>query len=187
MGINGIELDIHNTRDNQLVVHHNPHLSTGEAIVNLSCEEVQAWESPAGWRVPLLVEVMRVTGDLKLFIEAKGLAASADQHLLSLIAADHNPARCQVHSFDHGVITRLHTLDPGLGLGVLIDRQAADPVGLVRAAGATTLWPKKSVTTPALVAACATAQIHVIVWTVKNDAEAERFTKMGVAGVCRDY
>src|SRR5579862_2032486 len=50
----GVELDIHTTADGQFVVHHDPVLSTGEAIASLPLARVLALPLADGSTIPTL-------------------------------------------------------------------------------------------------------------------------------------
>ena len=99
LGCDGIELDIHATRDHQLVVHHDPDLSRLWGLpYRIADMSFQALRQKAP-NVPLLSEVIKIYGKkMHLFIELKApfseeqalssvlkpLEAGADYHLISL-------------------------------------------------------------------------------------------------------
>jgi glycerophosphoryl diester phosphodiesterase len=182
-----VELDIHTTRDGAVLVHHDAALPNGAAIGSLTLAELRGNPLADGFPAPTLAEVLRVTAELDVYIEAKTLPAEADETLLELIRTDSNPARLHVHSFDHRIIARLGARSPALSLGVLSSSYPVDPVRQVLEAGAHTLWQDRELIDAALVDRCSSAGIGVIAWTVNEATEAERLRSLGVAGLCGNW
>ncbi|MEZ4378107.1 MAG: glycerophosphodiester phosphodiesterase [Gemmatimonadales bacterium] len=183
----GIELDIHSTRDGEFVVHHDPALPSGLRIAESTLDELRQEPLADGSPIPTLPEAMAASGGLRLYIEVKGLDPRWDGALLAIIRADAMPERCQLHAFDHRVTARLSVLAPEVTLGVLSASYPLDPVGPVLAAGARVLWQEAGLIDGALVEACAAAGVEVIAWTVNDAAEAARLAGLGVAGLCGNW
>jgi glycerophosphoryl diester phosphodiesterase len=186
-GSDGVELDIHATRDGALLVHHDPVLPSGVRIAEATLAKLREIPLADGLPAPTLAEVLAVTRGLAVYIEAKSLPAEADGALLEAIRADPDPERLHVHSFDHRIIARLSDQSPSLSLGVLSTSYPVDPVRPVLEAGATTLWQQQELIDQALVTRCARAGIGVIAWTVNDVAEAERLRSLGIAGLCGNW
>jgi len=182
----GVELDIHVTTDGKIVVHHDPYLSTGEAIAATSLVGVRAVPLADGSSIPLLDEVIDILSGVELFVEAKGLPAAADP-LLAAALARHRGAKAHVHAFDHRIIARLHSRFPRLSLGVLSSSVPVDVAGQVRRAGAQVLWQEHSLIDADLMASCRSEGIAVIAWTVNEQAEAGRLSELGVTGLCGNW
>jgi glycerophosphoryl diester phosphodiesterase len=186
-GCDGVELDVHLSRDGELIVHHDPEIPGGESIAALSLAEIRVRPLGDGHPAPTLAEVLAATAGLDVYIEAKTLPAEADARLLELIRADPTPARLHVHAFDHRIIARLARQAPLLSLGVLSASYPIDPIGPARDAGANTLWQARDLIDASLVARCREAGIAVIAWTVNDATEAARLTALGVAGLCGNW
>ncbi len=183
LGCAGVELDIHSTADGEIVVHHDARLHDGRRIAELDRAAVAAVRLPDGSAIPTLDEALDAIGPLVAWIEAKGLAASADDRLLGILRDRHRLDRDQVHAFDHRIVARLSRHPQAPGVGVLSSSYPIDPVAAVLAAGARTLWQEWSMIDRALVDGCRAAGIAVMAWTVPPE-EAERLTGLGVAGLC---
>lgn len=185
LGIDGVELDVHSTRDGELVVHHDATLRSGREISTLPVGEVVREVLGDGSAVPTLGEALEVLRGVAVFVEAKGVAPLADARLHDLLRGGPTPDRYQVHSFDHRVIARLAAEDRGFVYGVLSTSWPVDPVSPVWAAGARVLWQQWQMIDFELMERCRDRSIAVIAWTVPPH-QVERMTELGVAGVCVD-
>ena len=139
-GVDGVELDVHATADGGIVVHHDPELTGGQPLDALTLAEATAWLLPNGEPVPTLAAALNLIGDRDVWVEVKSLPVTYDAALLSALDSGPFPARYAVHSFDHRVTARLSRLRPRLRLGALLSSRVIDPVAVVRASCATTLW-----------------------------------------------
>lgn len=186
-GCDGIELDIHLTRDGEIVVHHDPLVHGGHAIAELSLVELRGISLTDGSLIPTLAEVTDVSAEVELFIEAKALPRYGDDRLIEVFQRTAAPERLHVHSFDHRIIARLATRLPASSLGVLSTSYPIDPVRAVLDAGARLLWQEHQLIDLALVDRCAAAGIAVIAWTVNSAKDAENLRGLGVAGLCGNW
>ncbi|MBW3612908.1 MAG: hypothetical protein KY392_03500, partial [Chloroflexi bacterium] len=147
-GADAIELDVHLTANNQLVVIHDDNLDrttdrTG-AVAELTMDEIRQADAGArfarpddagfpfrgrGLRVPTLPEVLDwLPADIGLVIEIKARAA-ADAVVAAV--ADHavrRDARLAVISFDEAAIERVRELDREIKTGyLLVPTQPIEP------------------------------------------------------------
>lgn len=184
LGADGIELDVHETADGELVVVHDPDID-GHAIAALSAAEVRAQHLPNGEAVPTLAEALAAIGPATIpFIEVKTLTPAGDARLLAALDAAPAPERCQVHSFDHRVVRRLCAARPGLPGGVLSVSRLVDPAAQVTAAGAATLWQQHDLVDASLVTALHDAGHAIYVWTVDDSRRMRQLVALGVDGIC---
>ena len=183
----GVELDVHASRDGRLVVHHDPTLPGLGPISGLDLAAIRAARLPNGEPVPLLGDVLDLVGDGDVWVEVKALDPAWDLALLATL--DHGPAphRYAVHSFDHRLVARLGQLRPGLRRGVLLSAYLVDPVSAMRAVGATTLWQEWHFVDEELVRTVHAAGLAVVAWTVNELADLRRLAQLGVDGLCGNY
>ncbi len=182
LGADGVELDVHATRDHQLLVHHDPDLPGRGPIAGLDAAAARATRLVNGEPPPLLGEALEVLAGLAAFVEVKAMPPAAEDALVAAIARA--PARCAVHSFDHALVARL--AGRGVPLGLLVERAPADPAALLAAAGARDLWPRQDVVTADLVRATHQAGGRVIAWTANRADDIRRLAALGVDGICTD-
>jgi glycerophosphoryl diester phosphodiesterase len=182
-GADGVELDVHATRDGVVVVHHDPRLSLGRDIAALSYDELRRYEAAPGVGIPTLAEVTElVNGRATLFVEIKGSAI--ERAVLDVLHSCGGPYA--VHSFDHALIRRAHALDPELRLGILYDRAPHDIANAMATTGARDVWPRWPLVTVPLVEAVHARGGTVIPWTVNDSARARALAALGVDGLCGD-
>lgn len=185
LGVDGVELDVHSTADGKIVVHHDPELPSGRTIAGMEAAQVLAEALQDGNPVPTLEDALAVLGPLRVYVEAKGVAPSADAELLRVLRGGPNPSGYQVHAFDHRIIARLSSQARDFGYGVLSSSWPVDPVSPVWSAGAQVLWQHWAMVDRELMDRCNDRGIKVIAWTVPR-REVGQLTALGVHGVCMD-
>jgi glycerophosphoryl diester phosphodiesterase len=183
----GVELDVHATRDGDIVVHHDPDLPGVGPIALLTSSEARQVRIRNGETLPLLQEVLDLVGDHDVWIEVKSLPCAHDPALLAVLDAGPAPHRYAVHSFDHRIVRRLGEARPSLPRGILLSAYLDDPVGALRAVGATTLWQEWKLVDEDLVDAVHSADCRLIAWTVNEVGDLEHLVRLGVDGLCGNY
>ncbi len=182
-----IELDVHTTRDGDILVHHDSILASGRMISTSTAVEVRRELLKDGSPIPTLAEVLAISGRLTVHIEVKGVAERYDAILLSQIRAAPHPERCQIHGFDHRVVARIGAQAPELTTGVLSSSYPLDPIGPVLAAGARVLWQEADLIDVELIERAGAVGVSVIAWTVNDARRASQLAGMGVAGLCGNW
>lgn len=189
----GVELDVHATRDGVVVVHHDPvPRGTPEdgalarrAIVDLSLDELAGFRIGDSERIPTLEEVLvLVGGRADVYVEIKGAAIEAA--VVDVIRRSPAPARCAVHSFDHRVPRNVRALAPEIRTGILLTSYLLDPMVALRDAGALDLWQQWELIDPPLVALAHEGGARVIAWTVNDRRRAGQLADWGVDAICTD-
>jgi glycerophosphoryl diester phosphodiesterase len=191
LGADGIELDVHATRDGVVVVHHDPvpramsrdPALVGRAIADLTHEQLSAFSVAPGVGIPTLAEVLSLVGDAAVvYVELKG--TGIERAVIDVIRA--GGVRCAIHSFDHAAVARARDIAPELRRGLLFSRRPRDPAAALEAAGALDAWPEWPLVDDAFVSAVGRVGGRVIAWTVNDAAAARRLADMGVDGICTD-
>ncbi len=202
MGVDGIELDVHRTRDGHLVVIHDPILdrtTSGSGLVmNHTLDEIRrldagAWKGPefAGERVPTLQEVLReIPPSVRIFVELKAGSThypGIEEQLLRVLREERVADRTQISSFDHHALYRLHQLDPDMPLGILFLSNPLDPVARAREVGAEALHPVFFWATRPLVEQARRAGLRVVAWPVNDPTFIAMVKQAGVDGIISDF
>lgn len=186
-GADGVELDVHATADGGIVVHHDPVLTGGSPLDSLTLAEATAAMLPNGEPLPSLATALDLIGDRDVWVEVKALPPEHDTALLAVLDAGPCPARYAIHSFDHRITARLARRRPELPLGALLAARVVDPAGVLRLAGATTLWQEWTMIDQSLVKTVHAAGARLIAWTVNDRVAATRLARMGVDGLCGNF
>lgn len=183
----GVELDVHATRDGGIVVHHDPEIPGVGPIAELSLAEARRARIRNGETLPLLTEVLELVGERDVWVELKSLPPAHDQCLLEVLDRGPAPERYAVHSFDHRIVFRLGELRPSLRRGILLSAYLRDPVSVMRSVGATTLWQEWQQVDQELVNRVHEAGCAVVAWTVNELGDLDRMVRLGVDGLCGNY
>jgi glycerophosphoryl diester phosphodiesterase len=182
-GADGLELDVHCTRDGVVVIHHDPVLRDGTVIAETAFGELRRHEAAPGVAVPTLTELCElVAGRAELCVEIKG--AGIEQLVLDALSG--YDGALAIHSFDHALIRRVRALDSHVRLGILFEDAATEVAREMEATGATDVWPQWTLVDSALVSAVHAAGGRVIPWTVNETGHAQALAAIGVDALCGD-
>jgi glycerophosphoryl diester phosphodiesterase len=208
LGTDLLELDLHLTRDGEVVVIHDPTLdrtTTGRGTVR---DHTWAELAPVtlrettNERLPRFRDVLDLVGPTPagLLIEIKVGADGArypgiEEKVLRLLGETGVLERngVMVMAFEWDTLERLRALSPALRLTGLLSRHGAERLGGVRAAAerlaalkANDLGIEKTLLTPAAVAAARAAGLTIGVWTVNEPDELRAALAAGVDYVTTD-
>ncbi|AMV72985.1 glycerophosphodiester phosphodiesterase [Desulfuromonas carbonis] len=196
-GADGIELDVHLSRDGVPVVIHDETLertSDGRGpvrdftLAELRRLDAGSWFGTpfAGEGLPTLEEVFTwAENRLRINVEIKD--AAAGHKVLELLQA-YPQVRVLVSSFDHRLLALMRQQAPRLPLGFLCDtlfwhRALSRAV----AAGAESFHPRVDRTSRQLVQACQRHGLRVYPWTVNSPRQALRLRRLRVDGLFTNY
>jgi glycerophosphoryl diester phosphodiesterase len=190
-GVDGIELDVHQSRDRMLVVHHDETVMTPDGerpIAQLSWRQLKAIQVGAGERVPALTEVLRWAKrkGVWLNLELKGGPGrypGMERAVYRLLKTHGLLDRVLVSSFFYGMLQVLKRMDPGVSIGLLYYANGFDPLGTALRIGAQVLHPFFASVSPQLVKDCHAAGLKVHAWTVDDLDLAKALIQMGVDGI----
>ena len=186
MGADWVELDVHQTADGQLAVHHDAHLDDGTFLNQLSAAELPD-------HIPLLEAAIEASGDMGINIEIKNDPTSEsfdETHamaptVLRIARAMLGPAKCLVSSFDMGAINAVRDLDATMPTALLTDDQVGPEVSIGRAVAHShrAINPADKLVTSRWMNAASEAELDVYVWTVDDPDRMVELAEMGVAGI----
>lgn len=186
LGANAVELDTHSSADGVIVVHHDETIA-GEAITDLTWDEITTLDLGGGVRVPSLDEVLAsMAGRATVYVELKG--AGIEDRVIATVRK--HTTTVALHSFDHAAVERASHAAPDIPRGILLDRAVSNPIQAMRRAvertGARDVWPHWSLVSADLVGAANELNSRVIVWTVNTPEKAKHMRSLGVTGICSD-
>jgi glycerophosphoryl diester phosphodiesterase len=205
-GATSLECDVHLTADDVPVLCHDRWVetATGRRLVrDLALAECsrptlsQLYEFVRHYAEPRRTAA-RITVDVELkrypYEEANegGQVKQLEDAVLAVVrTAGMKPAAridTRVRSFDHRTVRRLCEAEPRLtGVAIVEGTTPADPVAVVRAAGAHVYGPDFRFLDEDLVRQCHAAGIAVIPWTVNDPADWARLVAWDVDGITTDH
>ncbi|MFC3606495.1 glycerophosphodiester phosphodiesterase [Stutzerimonas tarimensis] len=200
-GVRRCELDLHLSRDGELMVIHDPTLerTTGvpgkvgdwdaDALVALDARAAgPAWPAPCP--VPRLDELFQRCDFKHWQLEVKSASRTRARatvlKILECVRTHGLSERVTVTSSSAQVLKALSELTPELACGLVAERWEG---ALERAAahGCHLLALKKSLCTRENLAAAQAQGLHVSVWTVNSESEWRALAAMGVDSLITDY
>jgi glycerophosphoryl diester phosphodiesterase len=183
----GIELDVHATRDGTVVVHHDPVVRQNgvlQPIGSLSTAEALAVPLDGGACMPTLDAVLDLVGDrATVYIEVKAFAI--EETLIACLAR-HPHTRIAVHAFDHRIPVAIRAARPATSIGVLSTSYPLSLGDFIGATRADAFWQQAHMIDGALVKAAHALGARVIAWTENDAVHARELIAMGVDGLCTD-
>lgn len=195
-GADMIEIDLHRTRDEGIVVVHDEDLSglggRGE-IAAATLAQVRALDAGGGERVPTLDEVLdgfgrRIAFNLELKRASQAEYEGLEQATLAAVGQRGLLSRMLFSSFYDPVLARLRALSPEARIGLLISHKFPHrAVARAQALGAEAIHPEDSIVTRDLVREAHDAGLAVHVFTVDEEVELRRFLDLGVDGIFTNY
>lgn len=202
MGADGIELDVHLSKDGELVVAHDETLervSDGQGrIVDYTLEQLRGFnfaskrEGHAPERIPTLREVYELAGPagLHINVEIKSgivLYEGIEQKLLELEQQMGMQGRVLYSSFNHYSLRILKALSPAAKTGLLYGEAIVDPWVYAAYAGAYAIHPHYfALKAPGVVEDCHKNGVKVHPWTVDDPQHIAWMLKLGVDIIITD-
>jgi glycerophosphoryl diester phosphodiesterase len=202
-GVDMIELDVHLSRDGELVVIHDHDLqrtTTGKGLVRhhdfaaLRTLDAGGWFSPqfVGEPVLCLHEVMAIVGGrARLNIEVKAPAvdwAPLASHVVELLRAHATLDATLLSCFEPGALVALRECAADARLGLLW--QGADITEAWRLASelrAVSIHPHWMLVSADLVNDAHRRNLQVLTWTVNDVATMRDLVRYGVDGIISDF
>jgi glycerophosphoryl diester phosphodiesterase len=211
LGVNGIELDVHQSRDGIIVAIHDPDVkrtTNGKGrISDFTLAELKALDAGswfnhsfpekarpeyAGLKIPTLQEVIDLVKEspVELCIEIKNpelYSSDLESSLLSIIHSNQLEGRTRFISFSSRSVRKIKELDPSIRTGLLISDFGKDPVNATLQVSADELAIRHNLATPALIDAAHDEGLSVSVWTVDTPEDMQRMIGLGADALITNY
>lgn len=191
LGVDFVELDIHQTLDGALMVIHDDTLQRTFGregkVQELTLQELREIG------VPTLQDVIdEIAGRCRIIVEIKHPKQSRhqgiEQNLVSLLSAQKLLDSAIVISFDADSVRVVKELEPGLKTGLLFGGQERVSVEKIkRDLGVDYLGPHYRLATPELVREAHDLGLKVNAWTVNSEEEVKFCLRSGVDAVTTDF
>lgn len=189
MGADAVELDVRRTADGELVVHHDPHLGDGRAIVDVAAAELPA-------HVPTLTAALDASAGMWVNVEIKNdptepdfdaTDSVADATMALLIARD-EPERWLISSFRIETVDRCQAIARAAGVAIRTAWLTAvvpdDVVEILTSRGHVALHPWVELLGRHVIERCHAAGIVVTTWTCDDPERMAELVEWGIDGIC---
>lgn len=204
MGAQGVELDVHITKDGHLVVAHDEtidRVSDGTGFIrDMTLEQLKHFTfnkthpEYKDARIPTLKEVfdlLRPTG-LFINIEMKNSVydyPNLEQKTIDLAREENMIQRVIFSSFNHYSLQRIKAIDPALPCGLLYEANLVKPWAYAVALGVEAIHPHFSevVNVPEECALSHKAGIAVNTWTVNSEEDIRSVLRAGADIIITNY
>ncbi|MGC4106016.1 MAG: glycerophosphodiester phosphodiesterase family protein [Thermomicrobiales bacterium] len=188
LGVPGIELDVHLSKDGVPVVLHDETVdrTTGHTgdVTSFTVAELAAMDAGGGEGIPTLAQVIDVVeGKVRLNIEVK--AAEAADAVLELVKE--RPALdWAISSFVWDVLRHARGTSEDAALWPLTIGATEDAIALAQEIGATQLNLLDQAVDADIVRFLLDLGIESWIWTVNDPDRAAALIEWGVTGICTD-
>lgn len=184
--VDAVEVDVHLTQDNNLVVIHDNKVdrtTNGRGYVkNFNFNELKKLDAGKNEKIPTLQEVIDfVKGKIKLIIELKGLKTA--KHVVRLVEKNKIIEDVYVISFWHDIVKEVKELNKNLKTGVLFVGHPVNAVNLAKDADSDALVMNYNFISKKLVDDAHKAGLRVFVWNIDNKEEIKPIADLEVDGI----
>ncbi|MCQ4041879.1 glycerophosphodiester phosphodiesterase [Streptantibioticus rubrisoli] len=187
-GLDGIELDLHLSKDGALVVMHDETVDRttdgSGAIKDFTLAELRQLDAGQGERVPVFEEVLDAVPRLPVQAEIKDVAAA--RVLAELLRERALLGRVSVLSFHDEALWEVRQLLPEARTVLVAGRTGPDLVSRAQAVGARLVSLELRKLSLDVVERCHAADIQVMAWTVNTPNDLALARALGLDGAATD-
>jgi len=189
--VDGVELDIHCTKDQHLVVIHDDTLDRTTdrqgKISQMSLEDISSANAGDGEKVPLLSEVFDFYNDKDQEIMVEIKSSNCEQLLLKIIADYKIEDKIIIKSFNHRFLKTIRHLNKDVRIFPLLYGLPLDPVSLIKSIDGQGISISLSTVDQELVQQCHRSGYQVAVWNANTTEDFERLKSWSVDYICTDF
>ena len=188
LGVEAVELDVHLTADERVVVIHDARVDrttngTGK-VAAATLAALRRLDAGDGERVPTLAEVLEaVPARVAVNIELKGRGTA--HPVARAVAGGKRPLL--VSAFDHGELARFRSLCPDIPCAPLLAEWRRGVLDTARALDAWSVNLADGIADTSTVNAVRESGRLCLVYTVNDAERAAALRAMGVAGIFSDF
>jgi glycerophosphoryl diester phosphodiesterase len=186
-GLDQIELDLHLSKDGELVVMHDPEVdrtTDGSGLVrDLTLDEIRGLDAGLGERVPVFQEVLDA---VRRPIQAEIKDVAAARVLAAVLRERGETARVSVLSFHDEALAGIRELLPAVRTVLVASELGPDIVPRAQAVGARLVSLDLTQLNLDVVRRCHDAGIAVMAWTVNSARDWALARALGLDGAATD-
>lgn len=202
-GSNGLEIDVHKTKDNKLVVIHDEDIQRtfkGKGLVkNMTLEELRNFkcrnknfEDNLECRIPTLSEVLDIIKDTNVILNIELKTdeihyEDIEKDVIELVNRYGLKRKIILSSFNHESIRICREIDSEIETGLLYYKEIENVVQYAKKLGANAIHPDLRLVSEELIKEANENNIKVNVYTVNSPIYMRKLIKAGVNGIFTDY
>lgn len=191
MGAPMMELDVHLSKDGDLVVIHDFYTKDRKKVSELTTQELKQYDVGKGEHVPLLSEVFDLVDqraiinvELKGPVTAQPVAALINQYLKE---RNWDPKKFLISSFDHFMVREFHKLAPTVPTAVIFEGNPIRRAQIATDAGAHNAVLQYTWITPEFIKDAHARGVKVFTYTINCKQLAQKLIDMGIDGIITNY
>lgn len=182
-GVDGVEIDVHLTKDNKLVVIHDDTVdrtTNGQGkVLDFTLEEIRKLDAGKGEKIPTLQEVIDIIkqSGIELVIEIK--CENAEQDVAEAIEKNNIIEKTIVKSFNHRIVKKVKEINDKIKTACLLAGLPVHAYRLLEDAKADVLSINFRTVDKELIDECHEHGCHVFIWNIDDKEELKKFIDMG--------
>lgn len=184
LGVDQIELDVHFSKDGELMVIHDEKLNrttNGNGFVkDFTLAELKKLDAGKGEETPTLQEVIELVRDKDVFLQVELKELNMEKHILDLIQKNNFEEKVMIISFLHRELRKIKELNSRIKTGILIGRRFIDPLKRLREVKADAASMRHTLVSKRLVEKLHRNNIELTVWVVNELKDVRRMVDLGV-------
>lgn len=185
IGVDAVEIDVHLTKDKEVVVIHDSTVdrtTNGKGPVgNYTLKEIKKLDAGKGGKIPTLEEVIDlVKGRVKLIVELK--EEGVEDKVVELIKRHGLHGSAYVISFWHMAVKRIKEMDSRIKTGVLLVGCPVDAC-IARSASADALVMNYAFVNGEFVEKAHQEGLKVFIWNIDDPDMLKSYVDMEVDGI----
>ena len=189
-GVDAIEIDVHLTKDREIVVIHDPTLDrttdgTGK-VEEHTLAEIRNLNAGNGEKVPTLDEIIKLVKDSGIEIQIEIKAEAVIEKVVETIQKNDLYSSAAVICFNHRVLQLVKKFDSKIITICLMVAIPVDPIAIAKSCGAQGFSLNLTTIDKQLIDECHAAGLFVGVWTVNESEQFEYFKSIGVDYLATD-
>lgn len=185
LGVDGVEFDIHETKDQKFIVHHDSNL-LGREINALDSNEIRNSLIQDKYRIPFIEEIIDLCeGEIQLIVEVKNVCSL--EQFLPIIECNINKIKPIIASFDKKILSNIQNINPNIDCGLIIEDSNLEPMLRYGSLGIRILILYYNLATTDVIKMAKNNGIDILVWGCKSEQTIETSLNTDIKGLITDF
>lgn len=194
LGVDMVELDVHQCKSGHLVVFHDDtvdRLTDGSGYIGeMTLAQLRKLNVQKNYKISTLDEVLQLINKrCKVNIELKGNGTGKSVALLlrRYLKQGWLPEMFLVTSFNFYELNDFHEVLSFMPIGIIFDRLPIDYTLFAQQLGVQAMMMQYALIAPSLIEKAKARNLRIYAWTVNKIMDAKKLIKLGVDGIVTNY